>query len=81
MSQEDFKLELKKLLDNYGKVIHEDGAFCTSYYLVAEWFDGDGEYWSNTVYEDKVPVWHVTGLVQHSLENDFNQEVAEEGEE
>lgn len=78
MDEQEFKTKLKNLLDDYGKVIHEDGAFCTSYFLVAEWFDGDGAYWSHSEYEDKVPVWHITGLIQHSLENDFNTEEEEE---
>lgn len=77
MTEESFKDQLKNLLDDYGKTIHEDGAFCTAYFLVAEWFDGDGSYWSRSEYEDKVPVWHITGLVQHSLENDFNIEEEE----
>lgn len=78
MTEEDFKIQLKELLDKYGKVIHEDGAFCTSYFLVAEWFDGDGQWWSHSVYEDKVPIWHITGLIQHSLEQDFVEEEEEE---
>lgn len=82
MSEEDvqqqFSLKLKDLLDEYGKTIHEDGAFTTAYVLVAEFFDGNGQYWSSTIYEDKVPVWHVTGLMQHALENDFGQEEGEE---
>lgn len=75
---DDFRTKLKSLLDEYGKSISSDGVFVTGYAIVAEFFDGNGDYWSTTVYEDKVPVWHITGLMQHALENDFGQEEGEE---
>lgn len=75
---EDFRMKLKSLLDEYGKSINSDGVFVTGYAIVAEFFDGNGDYWSTTIYEDKVPVWHITGLMQHALENDFGQEEGEE---
>lgn len=74
----EFRLKLKGLLDEYGKTFHQDGAFVTAYALVAEFFDGDGQYWSSTIHDDKCPIWHVTGLIQHALENDFIEDEEED---
>ena len=74
MEEEVFRNKLKDLLDEYGKSLHEDGAMCTIFFVTAEFFDGDGKYWSSTLYNDDSPIWRVTGLVQHALENDFNDE-------
>jgi len=74
MSEEIFRNKLKDLLDEYGKSLHEDGAMCTIFFVTAEFFDGDGKYWSSTLYNDDAPIWRVTGLVQHALENDFTEE-------
>ena len=68
---ENFKNSLKDLLDKFGSEMHKDGAFCTTYFITAEFFDGDGQYWASTFYDDKQPIWHTTGLVQHALENDL----------
>ena len=64
-----FRNKLKDLLDEYGHTFHQD---------TAEFFDGDGQWWASTIFDDKSPVWHVTGLIQHALENDFNDEEEEE---
>ena len=78
MVEQDFKKKLRALLDKYGSTQHKDGAFCTAYFVTAEFFDGDGQYWGSTFYDDTVPVWRTTGLVQHALENDFDTEGDEE---
>lgn len=73
-----FRIKLKDLLDQFGSSFHKDGAFCTTYFLTAEFFDGDGQYWASTIYDDKSPSWRISGLVQHALENDFVEELEEE---
>jgi hypothetical protein len=79
MSEEVFRGKLKDLLDEYGKTLHEDGAMCTTFFVTAEFFDGDGKYWASTFYnDDSTPVWRITGLVQHALENDFTDEEGDE---
>jgi hypothetical protein len=78
MDEEVFKSKLKGLLDEYGSSIHQDGAFCTTYFITSEFFDGDGQYWASTFYDTNSPMWRVTGLVQHALENDF---LSDEGDE
>jgi hypothetical protein len=77
MKPHEFEERLQSLLDEYGKASSKDGAFCTTYFLVAEFFDADGKYWASTVYDEKSPQWRVTGLVQHALENDFTNEGVE----
>lgn len=78
MTEAEFKDKLQALLDQYGKSQHEDGAFCTTFFITAEFFDGDGKYWASTFYDDKSPIWRVTGIVQHALDNDFNDEEEED---
>ena len=72
MSEEEFTKKLIQLLDEYGKAEHKHGAMCTTFFLTAEFFDGDGQYFAKTFFNtDGTPVWRITGLVQHALENDF----------
>lgn len=80
MNEEEFKSKLQALLDEYGKNLHEDGAFCTTYFITSEFFDGSGQYWASTFYSDG-PVWRTAGLVQHALDNDLDVEIDEEEEE
>ena len=71
---EQFIQKLQTLLDEYGKLEHKDGSICTTFFLTAEFIDGDGNYFANTFYnQDGTPTWRITGLVQHALENDFTQ--------
>lgn len=77
MDEEKFKQKLQSLLDEYGKTLHEDGAFCTTYFITSEFFDGNGEYWNATFFSNG-PIWRVSGLVQHALENDITTESEEE---
>lgn len=70
-----FTEELRELLDRYGKTQHQDGAYCTIFFVTAEFIDANGEYFAKTFFnEDGTPVWRITGLVQHALENDFTIE-------
>lgn len=79
MDEETFKQKLKDLLDSYGTSNSENGSMCTTYFLVAEYFDAEGDYWAKSFFtEDGIPTWRVTGLVQHAIENDF---ISEEGDE
>jgi hypothetical protein len=72
MTYEEFVQKLRTLLDEYGKSEHKDGAMCTTFFLTAEFFDGSGQYFASTFFnQDDTPVWRITGLVQHALENDF----------
>lgn len=80
MNEEEFKNKLQALLDEYGKNFHKDGAFCTSYFVTSEFFDGGGQYWASTFYSDS-PSWRITGLVQHALDNDFNIDDDDDEEE
>ena len=73
MSEEEFKNKLQALFDEYGKTLHKDGAFCTTYFVTSEFFDGSGEYWASTFYSDS-PIWRISGLVQHALDNDLQDE-------
>lgn len=77
MNEEEFKLKLQALLDEYGKTLHKDGAFCTAYFVTSEFFDGNGEYWSYTAFNDG-PIWRITGLVNYAIENDLVTESEEE---
>lgn len=77
MDEETFRSELQGLLDKYGKTLQKDGAFCTTYFITSEFFDGNGEYWATTFFSES-PIWRISGLVQHALENDLIVEMEEE---
>lgn len=70
---DEFIQKLRTLLDEYGQSEHKDGAMCTTFFLTAEFIGSDGQYFANTFYnQDGTPLWRITGLVQHALENDFD---------
>lgn len=73
-----FRVKFQDLLDEFGKFFHVDGAFCTTYFVTAEYFDGDGKYWASTIFDEKSPMWRITGLIQHALENDFIEEIEQD---
>ena len=78
MDEKEFKLRVKTLLDEYSNTFTGNGAFCTTWFLTAEFFDGDGQYWSATSYEPESPIWRVTGLVDHARSNDITNEEEED---
>jgi hypothetical protein len=60
------------LEDNAKTFVSEEGAFCTSFLLVAEYMDSTGQFYSFTLKDPSSPLWRLRGLLEHARENDFN---------
>jgi len=74
----DLQSEIKQLLEARSKeIVDNDGAFCTGFFLAAEFFDSNGEYYSFSVKDENMPPWRVEGLVAYEL----TSEDLEEGED
>lgn len=62
--------------------IDDKGALCTSFVVITEWIDSNGEYYTLTVKDDDSPPWRHEGLVHYALANEiYDSEESEEGEE
>lgn len=48
-------------------VVFPEGALCTSWVIVTEWVDLDGNYWTYVAKDDQQPPWRHTGLLNHVL--------------
>jgi len=59
------------LQDNSKSFVSEDGAFCTSYIMIAEYMDGNGQFYSFTLKDPASPVWRLRGLLEYARENDL----------
>lgn len=64
-------------------LLDKDGAFCTSWVLVSEWMDSEGNLWFSTHAEPDGPVWRVNGMLTHAigalLQENYNQGGYNEG--
>jgi hypothetical protein len=60
------------LEDNAKSFVSEEGAFCTSFLLVAEYMDSSGQFYSFTLKDPTSPAWRLRGLLEYARENDFN---------
>ena len=75
MDIQHFQEELLNLISNYTKcLVNNDGALCTNYVFMAEFVDGDGQFWTLTAKEDSAPIWRTKGLINYILEQDFTTE-------
>jgi hypothetical protein len=74
----DLQSEIKHLLESNSKeLVSAEGAFCTGYFLVAEFVDSNGEYYSYSTQDPTMPAWRIEGLVNYEL----TREETEEGED
>ena len=60
------------LQDNSKTFVNDEGAFCTSFFLVAEYMDADGKFYSLTLKDPTSPNWRLRGLLEYARENDLN---------
>lgn len=47
-------------------LLDKDGAMCTSWVLVSEWIDSDGNFWFSTHSEPDLPIWRMNGMLSHA---------------
>lgn len=66
--------------DNSREVVNAEGAFCTGYFLTAEFVDGNGEYYTWTMYDQTIPPWRIEGLVNYALNNELYTTEEEEND-
>lgn len=67
----DLQSEIKQLLESNAKeLVNQDGAFCTGFFLAAEFYGSDGEYYSFSMKDENMPPWRVEGLVNYELSED-----------
>jgi hypothetical protein len=72
IEHEDAETVLKAWLeDNAKSFVSKEGAFCTSYLMVAEYMDGNGQFYSFTLTDPTSPLWRLRGLLEYARENDL----------
>lgn len=49
-------------------LLDKEGAMCTTWLLVSEWIDSEGNFWFSTHSEPDLPIWRKNGLLQHSID-------------
>ena len=57
--------------------IDKDGAICTNYVVIAEYVDGNGEWYSLLLKDNSIPSWRTEGLVNHVMAQDSDAYVFE----
>lgn len=60
------------LEENAATFITEEGAFCTSFVMVAEYMDSKGQFYSFTLKDPTSPMWRLRGLIEYARESEFN---------
>lgn len=75
--------EIQNLLEKIAKThVSEEGAISTSYIVVCEWMDSDGQYHLMTFTDEVTPAWRHVGMLQHAIEhNIYETDEAEDGDE
>ena len=65
--------EAEAKLDAVNNAVHglatlldKEGAMCTSWVLVSEWIDSEGDGRFSTHSEPDLPVWRINGMLQHA---------------
>lgn len=69
------------LNDNVKNFVNKDGAFCTNFFMVAEFVDVDGTFYTWTVKNSNVPDWRHEGLLNYAIRNElYIEEESEDGD-
>lgn len=72
---------IEDLLVSMSKQTFPEGAMCTSWVIVSEWMDADGEYWTFVGSDDRSPPWRHTGLLSWALDGSDTLTAADEEDE
>lgn len=68
------------LNDNAKNFINKDGAFCTNFFMITEYVDVDGTFYTWTVKNSSVPDWRHEGLLHYAITNELYNEESEDGD-
>lgn len=71
MTDPDPGPNLTKAVEEVGRAVFPDGAILTSWVLITEWMDSDGEWWCHVATDDQAPIWRHHGLVAYAAEHDL----------
>lgn len=58
--------EVSNAVQGLSTLLDQDGAYCTSWILVSEWMDSNGNFWFSTHSEPEMPVWRISGMLSHA---------------
>lgn len=61
---------LRDAIANLGKFLNEEGSMLTTWHLVCEWMDADGDYWMTSHTDAGTPPWRIRGLLESVLAGD-----------
>jgi hypothetical protein len=53
-------------IQNLATLLAPNGALCTTWILVTEWIDTEGNFWFSTHSEPDQPHWRQTGMLDHA---------------
>jgi hypothetical protein len=66
-NESDEKLEaISKAVQNLSTLLAPNGALCTTWILITEWVDTDGNFWFSSHAEPDQPVWRQSGMLDHA---------------
>jgi hypothetical protein len=78
--------EAEAKLDAVNNAVHglatlldKEGAMCTTWLLVSEWIDSEGNFWFSTHSEPELPIWRKNGMLQHAIDTCTMQHYIDQG--
>lgn len=60
-------------------LLDKEGAMCTTWILVSEWIDSEGNFWFSTHSEPDLPIWRKNGMLQHAIDTGSIQHHLDQG--
>lgn len=60
-------------------LLDKEGAMCTTWLLVSEWIDSEGNFWFSTHSEPDLPIWRKNGMLQHAIDSGSMQHYIDQG--
>lgn len=60
-------------------LLDKEGAMCTTWLLVSEWIDSEGNFWFSTHSEPELPIWRKNGMLQHAIDTGSIQHHLDQG--
>lgn len=67
MDEAEQKLKaVNDAIQGLATLLAPEGAMCTTWILITEWIDSDGNFWFSSHTEPEQPVWKQIGMVDHA---------------
>ena len=60
-------------------LLDKQGAMCTTWVLISEWIDSEGNFWFSTHSEPDLPIWRKNGMLQHAIDTGSIQHHLDQG--